>query len=180
MYLPRRALNLFYYNIFRFECYAQYVIGYPVSKLVKLVGLKENIERRARIKQPTYDLDEYALSTLNDPRGGVSLLSSGMHVTVLVILALFTLLNLIGGIWRLGVPTFWTYGAIVSAVIGVVVSNFFLAPTDRTKYLKDFREFEKRSRKQKRTDALVTFVLVIGIWSVFILSSWFYFQTFRR
>ena len=179
MLSSRRLLNLFYYNLFRFDCFIGYLIAYPMLKFVDLVGLKDYIESRGRAKKATYNFDKFILSLDNDPRGGISLVSAGMHVMLLVMLVVFTLLNILAGTWKLGI-TFWSYGAAILGFVGLLISNFFLAPTARNMYLKDFHEFEKRPREQKRKDALMTFCLVIMIWILCISSFWFYFRSFRR
>jgi len=183
MHLPRRSVNLFYWNIFRLERYAQHLIGYPllnfVLKFINLIGLTDNINKRGKAKSASYDFEEYMRTTLGDERGNMSRLNAGRYITILVMLLVFSLLNVIGGTWKLGM-TFWSYGAAILGFIGLLITNYYLAPTDRSKYLKDFREFEKRTPKQKRTAAIISIFLVIGILSMFILSSWFYFRSFRK
>jgi hypothetical protein len=171
----RRRINLFYYNIFRFERYTQYLVCYPLYGGAKLMGLGRLISTRSGIEK----WDEYLLDILNDAEGGISLHVTGIHVCLLVLLVLLTFLNVICGLFELGLQTFWFYGMVTAAIFSVAIS-FYAAPTDKEKYLKDFRRFESQSKSEKRKYAFVTFVIIIGIWILFVLSSIYYMRLFAR
>ncbi len=168
----RERINLFYYNIFKFECFTQYLIAYPMYLIVKITGLGKVLAKRSGKE----NWDEYIISVLNSPKGGISLHIAGLQVTVLSGLLLLSLLNVICGLLQLDLHTFWFYGGVVAVILAVVISNY-AAPSDHRKYLKDFKRFESMPKAEKRKSALLTFLIVIGIWSIFIGSFIFYLRS---
>ncbi|MFN2392213.1 MAG: hypothetical protein ABR566_09610 [Pyrinomonadaceae bacterium] len=168
----RERINLFYYNIFKFECFTQYLIAYPMYLIVKITGLGKVLAKRS-VKE---NWNEYILSILNDPKGGISLHIAGIQVGILSMLLLLTLLNVVCGSLQIKSDTFWYYGMIVAAILAVVISSY-AAPSNHKKYLNDFKKFESMSKAKKRKSALLTFLIVIGIWSVFIGSFIFYLRS---
>jgi hypothetical protein len=87
-----------------------------------------------------------------------------------------SLLNLIGGLLRLPSDSFWFYGMVGAGLLALVIS-YQLAPTDTRKYLMDFKKFESSSKAKKRKWALLTFLVVTGIWAVFICSLVYYLRS---
>lgn len=168
----RKYVNLFYYNIFRFERFTQYLVATPIHGVLKLAGLGEAIAKRSGKE----NWEEYILSVLNDPKGGFSMNSTGNHVAILATLFLFTLLNLFCGLLRLSHDTFWFYGMIAMVIPAVLISNY-AAPSNKKEYLKDFKNFESMSKAKKRKFALLTFLTVIGIWGMFIASFIYYMRS---
>ncbi len=168
----RERLNLFYYNIFRFERYTQYLVCSPLYGGAKLTRLGNLMEERSGKE----NWNEYLLSVLNDSKGGISLHFAGMHIALLVMLVLLTLLNVFCGLLRLSIHTFWFYGMIGACILTAIIS-YNAAPVDRKKYLKDFKKFESRPKSQKRQSAFITFLIIIGIWVAFITSFLYYLRS---
>jgi hypothetical protein len=108
----RTTINLFYYNIFRFECFTQFLAFYPIQLVYKLTGVKKTIVKQSRKE----NWDDYILSVLNDPTGGVSLQFAGMQVALLLLLFLGTLWNVFCGLLQIPLKTFWMYGGVVIMV----------------------------------------------------------------
>jgi hypothetical protein len=52
--------------------------------------------------------------------------------------------------------------------------SFYLAPDDPKQYLGDFKKFELRPKTEKLRSALVTLMIIIGVWLAFIGSFIFY------
>lgn len=168
----RENLNLFYYNVFRFERFTQYLISAPVLGFLRLVGLGDTMARRSG--KP--DWDEYILEILNNPKDGFSLISTRNHIAILLTVLALSILDIVSGLLRLGLHTFWFYGAIGAGILAFAVS-YYVAPTDRNKYLKDFKRFESWPKPRKRKFAFATFLIIIGTWAVFIASSAYYLQS---
>ena len=171
----RRITNLFYYNVFRFECAAQYALRYPVKVLLKILGIYQWAEKKSDIS----NVDAYVMGVLNDPRGGMSLQFAGLQITLLSVLLCLSLLNFVCGFLTLGLHTFWFYGMLLACSLGILFS-YYVAPTNRSKFLADFKKFGSMSKVKKRKAALITFLIYIGIWSVFILSSIFYLRSLHN
>jgi hypothetical protein len=168
----RRKVNLFYYNIFKFECFTQYLIAYPIFLVVRITGLGNLLAKRSGKE----NWDEYIISVLNSPKFGVSLHIAGLQVGILSMLLLLTLLNVVCVLLQVDLHTFWYYGMIVAAILATVIS-YYVAPSDHKKYLGDFKQFELMSKYEKRKSALLTFVIAIGILSIFIGSFIFYLRS---
>ncbi len=69
-------MNLFYYNIFRFQCFTQYLIAYSIYSVMKVMGLGRLMAERSEKE----NWDEYLISVLNEPKGGISLYIAGINV----------------------------------------------------------------------------------------------------
>lgn len=160
----RERLNLFYYNIFRFERYTQYLISAPMHGLLKFVGLGNLMARRSGKE----DWDKHILNILNDPKGGISLHIAGLQITAHLAVLLNTPWNIICGLLQIKIDP-WFYGFLVFGALAVVASNY-VAPGETKIYLKDFRRFESMPKAWKRKSAALTFLIVLGIWSLFLLS----------
>ncbi|MBK8303948.1 MAG: hypothetical protein IPK98_11315 [Chloracidobacterium sp.] len=127
----------------------------------------------------TKDYEEYSRNFSTTLRGGPSLVFAGMHVTSLATALLISMLNLVSVILKFP-KTMHLYGLFVVVVIAIPASVFFLAPTDRKKYLQDFEEFESRSLGEKRKWALITLSIILGIWIICILSFVVFFRSLPR
>ena len=165
----QRKINLFYYNIFRFERFTQYLVSYPINSGIKLTGLGNAMARRSGEE----NWDEHILNLLNDPKGGISLNFAGMQVTAHLTVLFLSFLNFFCGLLRLPGDTFWFYGMFPVFILALVLS-YYAAPTNRKKYLKDFKEFESMPKAWKRKSALLTFLIIIGVWLTFIASFVFF------
>lgn len=161
--------NLFFYNIFRFECFTQSLVSYPINLLFRAIGFYKVAGKRTGKE----NFEEYLMSVLNDPRGGISLHLAGIQVTAHLTVLLVTPWNIISGLLLLDIRTSWFYGFLVIALLAVVIS-FYVAPDYTKIYLKDFKRFEKLPKKKKLMSALLTFLIVVGSWSLFVGSSAFY------
>ncbi len=168
-------INLLYYNIFRFECFTQYIISYPLTQIATLTGLGAMLAKKRRQQ----DWDAYILEVLNDPKGGVSLHIAGIQITILTLLSLLSAWNVLCAALFLDFPTIWPYGGVVSLILAVVAS-FYAAPNAGKKYLSDFRKFEAMPKATKRSFALLTFLTVVGIWLLFISTFIFYLRSLPR
>jgi hypothetical protein len=171
----RRNINLFYYNIFRFERFTQYLISYPINGGITLIGLGDRIAKQSGKD----NWDGYILGVLNDPKGGISLIYARMQVTAHLTVLFLSLLNFLCGLLRLGLHTYWIFGGIVAAVLAFILS-FYMAPEAHGKYLNDFKTFESMKKAQKRKSALATFLIIVLIWSTFVGSSIYYLASITR
>lgn len=171
MYNFRQTLNIFYYNIFRFECFTQDLVGLPISAVAEYIGLPRRYAERTG-----KDWEGEVQKVLNDPRGGVSFYISGILVTTLVYLVLFTAINLLCWSLKLPIEPHWKYG-VFAAIVPSVIITWFMFPTDRKKYLKDFRSFALWSNTRKRNSALITFAIVLTTLLAFIVSFASYLQS---
>lgn len=165
----RDSIRWFYYNIFRFECATQYYIPYPIIWVFRKTRLFKVLGRRNEID----DFEEYLLATLNNPEGGISLHIAGLQISVLMFLLLLSLWNLVSAFLTFAIHSFWLYGLILAGVVSLVISEY-VAPSDRKKYLKDFRRFEAMPRNKKRKAAILTLLVVVAIWSTFVATFIFY------
>ncbi len=165
----REKMNLFYYNIFRFERFTQYLASVPILGFLRLVGLGDAMVSRSGKEK----WDEHILEVLNDPKDGFSILSTGNHVAILSLLCALTLLNVVCTILQLEFHTFWFYGGITASILAFVGSYYF-APTNPKKYLGDFKKFESMPSAQKRLWVIATFLIIVGIWAAFVTSFIFY------
>ncbi len=90
----RRKVNLFYYNIFKFECFTQYLFAYPLYWFVKITALGKVLAKPGG-KENWDEYIKYIISVLNSPKGGISLHIAGLQVGILSMLLLLTLLNVV-------------------------------------------------------------------------------------
>ena len=170
----RRTLNIVYYNIFRFECFTQDLVGLPISAAAEFLGLTKLYTERT-----SKDWEEEIQKVLNDPKGGVSLYISGILATTLVGLMLLTLLNFVCAGLKLHLDPYWMYGGMAAVVLSVAIS-WHLFSTDRKKYLDDFRSFALWPKARKRKSALITVAIVLTVWLAFIGSFAYYLKSLSK
>jgi hypothetical protein len=139
---------------------------------MKIAGLGRLIAKRSGKE----NWDEYVISVLNDPKGGISRYIAGMNVFLFVLLLVLALWNTFCGLIQANLHKLWFYGMFVACALAVVISNY-VAPTNPQKYLKDFKRFASMSKTEKLKSALLTFLIVIGICSIFVGSFIFYLRS---
>lgn len=161
----RQILNLFYYNLFRFETYTQELVARPFYGAVNSVGLGRIIEKRSGRE----NWDDYVIGAMNDPKGGISMIFTGRHIAILLMLLFMTFLNVTGTVLEFYGESFWFYGMVVCCILAVLTS-YYVGPTNPKKYLADFKKFEAWPVDKKRKAAGVTFLIVLGIWAGFVFS----------
>lgn len=167
----RQRINLFYYNLFRFERFTQNLISYPIDCFVRFTGLGKKLAKRSGRE----NWDEYIRSVLNNPKGGISLNMAGNQVIAHLLVLFITPWNIFCGLARPPHNIYWA-GWVVIGILAFSIS-FYIAPDDPKRYLKDFRKFESMPKVQKRNSALVTLLIVIGIWSFFVVSFIYYLRS---
>jgi hypothetical protein len=101
---------------------------------------------------------------------------TGKHFSVLVFLIFFTVLNFCGVIFRLEFSSFWFWGMVAIGIVSFVVSSYLTPmPSDeRNLLLEDFTSFEALSNSEKRKSGTSTFLIVVGIWVLGVLSFAYY------
>jgi hypothetical protein len=152
----KEFINVLYFNIFRFHCYLQSLTARPIYGFIKMIGLDRVMTRR----HGTVDWDEYLIDeVLNDQKGGISLFLTERFIGVMEGAILLTFWNLVCSFLRLDFY-YWRYGVIFITVIGVVI-NFVIDP-----FSNDFRKFKSWSPGKARKFAIVTLLVITGIFIV--------------
>lgn len=157
--------NLFYYNIFRFERFTQDLLAYPFYKALNSVGIGSVIARRSG----KADWDVYLRNVLSDPKGGFSVISAGNHIAILCGAIALSALNFLCFLFEVKAEKIWVTGLIFAMILAFVAS-LYIGSSDSRRYIKDFERFEAMAMWKKRLSALATFLLILAIWFICILS----------
>jgi hypothetical protein len=167
----QRRVNLFHYNIWRFERWTRYLLfGDP---RITTIRSKSDNELEDMVPFAGDSVDESMLPNY-----------SGKHFSILVFLVLFSVLNLFSALFGLGFRDFWLWGVVTCGIVGFMI-DLYLTPiplkaTDENPLLNDFKNFEALSPTAKRRSGLVTFLIVIGLWAAFVISFIYYVRTLVR
>ena len=175
--IMERAWNYTYYSIYSFERKVTYffrtILNSIFSPITKINFLKKGLEKRgSSFKQ----IDDIALEISNNPKNGKSINLANIHIGGLLVLLEFSLFNLFQAIlgksliqyvWGPGSPYKWFF-IIVLLVIPYLINNQLLWKND--KYLKYFKEFDKKPKEIRRKWAWISFGIILGILAFFILS----------
>ena len=174
MYELQHKINLIHYNIWRFERWTRYLVF--GDRRITSIGNELGDHPAGKELDDCLPfavgvVDEYSLPNY-----------SGKHFSFLVSLLLFTALDFCCALLGLNVQVlFW--GIIVSIIPTLIISNYLTpmpwkfidgVPTRKNQLLEDFKIFESMSVSDKRKSGLITFLIVIGIWTASVLSFIYY------
>ena len=168
----QRQINLFHYNIWRFERWTRSLI-FGDRKFTTIAG--KNTDE-------LYDIGPFTATQVDE-----SMLPnySGKHFAFLLLLVLLSILNVGSFLFGFSLSEGWFWGMLVCSVVAFLTS-FYLTPiplavsAERNVLLEDFKVFESMSDSKKRLSGLITFLIVIGIWVIFILTSVYYMRFLIR
>lgn len=158
-------VNVFYYQLFRFERFVQYCVSAPIFYVLRIVGLGDLIARRSRRS----NWEEYLHDVLNGPHGGISLFLTDRHFGALLMLCFLIAVNVIGYLLRFDFETYWFYGMIVSLILSLIMGQI-LVPLSSRQHIKRFRVLDAAPPHIKQKQALVSVLVVISIWLASIFS----------
>ncbi|MGE8555714.1 MAG: hypothetical protein ACN6OB_17485 [Chryseobacterium jejuense] len=172
-----RIWNYIHYFIFQFEIKATYffrnILNFIFSPITKIKFLKKDLEKR---NSSFKHIDDIALNLSNNPLYGKSIAFAGIHTGGLIILieyGLFNILQTILGkafmqfVWGPGNSYKWIF-IIGLLAIPWIINEKLLFKND--KYLKYFDEFDKEPKEVRRKWAWISFGIIIGIITFFVLS----------
>jgi len=152
--------NQIYYNIFRFECYIRAIFYYPKYVVFDrpLISDISDVHKQNEIFR------ERLFVELKQEKGRAA---PGI-VMATAIFGLVTPWNFICGIFHLHSLTIWMIGWVLASIAALFINVKAYSPS---KYLKDFKKREYKTRTIFNKAVLGAFLIVVGIWSIFILSS---------
>jgi hypothetical protein len=145
----KKFYNILYFNIFRFHCFCIYAF-------LALIGLRENWD--------DYSIDD----VFKNPKGGTSLFLAARFIGTLDAAFVFTFWNAVCAFLRLDIYT-WKYGVIFLGVAAVVANFVF-----HHEHLRDFKEFRSWSAGKNRKFAIITLLVISGIFLAFVGSCALY------
>ena len=164
----QRRINLFHYNIWRFERWTRYLVfGDPQ---ITTLNSADSSDLKDTMPFAAGSVDESMLPNY-----------SGGHFGILLLLVLLSILNLVSFVVRSGY-SFWFWGMIVCVIAAILASHYLTPipmkiPPEREGLLDDFKTFESMSESEKQRSGIVTFCIVIVVWAVFVLSFVFYLRS---
>ena len=155
-----------HFNIFELFKFTQiYIFGMPVFLLLKNKYIQNSYQKRAVINP-----GKKIKNVLIDPANSTIIRQTDVSVCIILVLIFIIIANLLSPI--LNNLSFWTLYKILffgSFFIPSVIINYYLL-WHKNKYLNKFKEFEHESQTVKSKWAWLSFIFVIGIISLFILS----------
>jgi len=157
----RKFHIILYFNIFRFHCFCTSWIAkrrYTFLKLSGLVGAKGR-----RYKNDNGDDD-----LTNDLQAGFSLFLTDRFMGMLYAFVGITLWNLVAALLQMNFYS-WKYGLffwMAVTLLSILLINH--------EYLKDFKKFRSWSVNESRNFAIITLLVVCGIFFALIGSFGWY------
>lgn len=155
-----------HYMVYKFNCFTQiYVFGLPVTLLLKNKFIIEQYKKRG-VKNP----EEILKRTLTSPQTStVNWLTDGIMILLFSLIA-FSILNFVTAIVGYMIWADWSFliFLLIAGVPSVIVNYYALWKND--KYLLYYKEFEKQSKEEKRKWAWISFITVLLIILLLILS----------
>jgi hypothetical protein len=155
-----------HYNFYKFNCFTQiYVIGLPFTLFLKIKAVNEFYKRRG-IKDPS---SFFTRKLTNPQTSTVNWLTDGIMIFLIASIT-FSILNFITVSTGYMIWADWSF-FIFLILIGLpsVLVNYFVLWKD-DKYLVYYKEFEKQSKEEKRKWAWISFITVLLIILLLILS----------
>lgn len=166
MGMLQRQINLFHYNIWRFERWTRY-LTFGDGRLTT-IGCTDGDELADIVPFAVGPIDESVLPNY-----------SGKHFGILLYLVLLSILNVGCFLFGFSFSEVWYWGAIVCGFVAFLAS-FYLTPiplkvpAERNILLDDFKIFESMSDSKKRLSGLITFLIVVVLWVAPILTFVYY------
>lgn len=169
--------NYIHYFIYLFEMKFSRIITYPITLIFDLIHkipfIANTLEKKNSSPQEIRAASENAI---NNRVYGQNIIISGIQMGGLIILieyGIFNILQTILGksliqfIWEPGSPYKWMF------IIGMLILPWIINEKllfNNNKYLKYFDEFDKEPKEVRRKWAWISFGVIIGIITFFILS----------
>src|SRR5690606_4415072 len=135
----------------------------------KIFGLHQWVEKSSGES----NVDDYVMGVLNNPTGGISTHFAAIQIGLLGTLLLATPWNLVCWFFGISWGPIWLYGFLALGVLALIISSY-IAPTERTKYLKDFKRFESLPKGKRRLAAFASLSVYLFIWVGFLASFAYY------
>ncbi|PWN63543.1 hypothetical protein C1631_021410 [Chryseobacterium phosphatilyticum] len=172
-----RIWNYVHYFIYQFERNASKIITYPITLIFDLIYKIPFIINVLKKKNSSpQEIRVASENALNNRVYGQNIIISGIQMGGLIILLEYGLFNIFQAIigksliqifWEPGSPYKWIF-IIGLLVMPWIINEKLLFKND--KYLKYFDEFDKEPKKIRHKWAWISFGIVVGILSFFILS----------
>lgn len=157
-----------YYNIFRFESFIKAIFYYPAYVFFHRPLISDISDVRDQ-----NDIFQEQLSVeLKQGKGS----AASRLVAITTIFLLVTPWNLICGLFHIRSLAIWMTGWIFASIAAIFI-NIKVGST--RKHLKDFKKREFKPERNFKRAAIGAFLIMIGVWSIFILS-FIYFLTNSR
>ncbi|WET50903.1 hypothetical protein PYS58_07155 [Chryseobacterium indologenes] len=169
-----RVWNYVHYTIFNFYRIVYKLFSYidPFRLIYKIPAIKKFYSKRG-----IEDMNQFTDNIIfNDKVSGLHSIWAGIHMGGLIILIEYGVFNifqailgksLIQFIWEPGSPYKWIF-IIGMLVLPCIINEKLLF--NNNKYLKYFDEFDKEPKKVRRKWAWISFGIIIGIITFFVLS----------
>lgn len=155
-----------HYNVFEFNKFTQiHIFGFTV-----LLLLKNKYIKKAYLKRGVQNPERIVRNTLISPKQGNIIWLSDGCMCLLIILLMFSILNIISAF--LGVILLAQLNKIMFVLICLILSlviNYYALWKD-DKYLIFFKEFDKEPREKKIKWGWLSFAIIIASFSILILS----------
>ena len=165
--------NLVFYHLFRFEKLTQRIISEPFLLLLKLPVVDRSYKRRG-----VENAEEVINKALYDPKRGFNIVQAGWHLTLLFGLiisgtAFFLISSFLEdfNLFEAGDMYYWLF-VLATFIPAWIASEIFVER--KRKYLKYFKQFERKSEQWHFRTGWITFFTVIGIWGYAIGGVAFY------
>lgn len=155
-----------HYNVYKFNCFTQiYVFGLPITLLLKNKYMIKQYEKRG-VKNP----GDIVRRVTTSPSVGVTNWTTDGSMILLIALIAFSILNFIAAIAGYMIWAGWTFFIffIIAGLPSVFINYFVLWKDD--KYLVYYKEFAKQSKQEKRKWAWISFITVLLIIGLLVLS----------
>lgn len=166
----RTYYNALLFNLFRFQCFFQYWITWPMFVVSSAIGFQKILIQRHKTK----DWRRYINDNLNNPRHGISLHFARGNMALLEGAVLVTVINFIAVGLTFDIAV-WNYLLISSFLVSILVTFLFLPDHED-----DFRDFASWSTYERRKYAGLTILLVLIITGGLIVSFVFVFRSIAK
>lgn len=154
--------NIFHYSLYRWEIYAGNIITYPIREILRNESVKKRYAERG-VENP----EKIVFNTLNDPDNGVRVILAGAFTIALIFLLLFSGFNIIIGLLALKVDLKLNYLFLMLG--GSILINYLLLFRNN-RYMSYFKEFKKMPKIQKNKYGWLSFLAVLFILALTIVS----------
>lgn len=151
----RKLHNIIYFNVYQFYCFCFFWLGKPRYSFLKLNGLDGAKDK------PQQDDDD---DSVNSVRGRLAISLTDRFMGALYFCIVLIPWNLVTSLLQLE-PQTWKYGLYFLIAVGVVAIFAF-----NHEYKSDFKKFRSWSKNERRKYAVITLLIISGIFTALIGS----------
>lgn len=157
-------LNIVHYCIYKAD-YRLHLLSNKLNPFL-LVGKIPAVKRK--LEEQGTSLKEVGNKVWTDKRYGFGIMISGGGLVIIVFLMIFSVNEITNGLLNYPIKLSWRQLFVICSVLSYIICHITVFQKD--KYISYFKQFDKKSRQEKRKYGLLSLAFVVGAFALWIYS----------